>query len=125
MASAPMAIRGLCAGLRDLRIGHHRRPIGARSAAEGEIVKLDEHGVTSVMGHARMPAALCSFEYVYFARPDSVMEGQVIHEVRQQLGRQLAREAPVDADIVIAVPDSATPHAIGYSLESGIPLAKA
>jgi len=101
--------------------------IGARFVREvqpGEIVKLDEHGVTSVMGHARMPRALCSFEYVYFARPDSIMEGQVIHEVRQQLGRQLAREAPVEADIVIAVPDSATPHAIGYSLESGIPFSE-
>ena len=101
--------------------------IGARFVREvqpGEIVKLDASGISSVMGHARMPQALCSFEYVYFARPDSMMEGQVIHEVRQQLGRQLAKESPAEADVVIAVPDSATPHAIGYSLESGIPFSE-
>jgi amidophosphoribosyltransferase len=61
------------------------------------------------------------FEYVYFARPDSQLEGQVIHTVRQRLGRQLAIEAPADADIVIGVPDSATPAAIGYAQQSGIP----
>jgi amidophosphoribosyltransferase len=65
--------------------------------------------------------ALCVFEYVYFARPDSDFEGQVIHRVRQQMGQQLARETAVDADIVVAVPDSAIPAAIGYSLQSGIP----
>ncbi len=64
---------------------------------------------------------MCIFEYVYFARPDSILEGQVVHHVRQQLGRQLAKEAPVDADVVVGVPDSATPAAIGYSAESGLP----
>jgi amidophosphoribosyltransferase len=64
---------------------------------------------------------LCIFEYVYFARPDSVLQGQMIHQVRQKMGRQLAREAPVEADLVVGVPDSATPAAIGYSRESGIP----
>ena len=92
-----------------------------REVQPGEIVRLDKEGIHSIKGHARMPHALCSFEYVYFARPDSVMEGQVVHEVRQRLGRELAKESPVDADAVIAVPDSATPHAIGYSLHSGIP----
>ncbi|NJM41638.1 MAG: amidophosphoribosyltransferase, partial [Anaerolineae bacterium] len=92
-----------------------------RDVEPGEIVRLDAKGLTSIMGHSRMPRALCSFEYVYFARPDSVMEGQVIHNVRQQLGRQLAQEAPAQADLVIAVPDSSTPHAIGFSDESGIP----
>jgi amidophosphoribosyltransferase len=92
-----------------------------RDVEPGEIVRLDANGLTSIMGHSRMPRALCSFEYVYFARPDSVMEGQVIHNVRQQLGRQLAQEAPAQADLVIAVPDSSTPHAIGFSDESGIP----
>jgi amidophosphoribosyltransferase len=67
-----------------------------------------------------MRRALCSFEYVYFARPDSLLEGQIVHETRQRLGRQLAIEAPVDADLVIGVPDSATPAAIGFSAESGI-----
>jgi amidophosphoribosyltransferase len=91
-----------------------------REVEPSEIVRIDSNGLTSIMGHSRMPRALCSFEYVYFARPDSVMEGQVIHDVRQQLGRQLAKESSVQADLVIAVPDSSTPHAIGYSTESGI-----
>ncbi len=92
-----------------------------REVAPGEIVRLDSQGVTSFPGIVGRSPALCIFEYVYFARPDSVMEGQVIHQVRQQLGRQLAFEAPVDADVVIGVPDSATPAAIGYSDATGIP----
>ena len=91
-----------------------------REVEPGEIVKIDATGLSTLMGHSRMPRALCSFEYVYFARPDSVMEGQVIHNVRQQLGRELAKEAPIQADLVIAVPDSSTPHAIGFSAQSGI-----
>ncbi|MEZ4711183.1 MAG: amidophosphoribosyltransferase [Caldilineaceae bacterium] len=70
---------------------------------------------------ASAKAGLCTFEQIYFARPDSVFNGQLVHQVRQELGRQLAREAPVDADAVVAVPDSGTPHAIGYALESDIP----
>jgi amidophosphoribosyltransferase len=98
--------------------------IGAEFVREiepGEIIKIDAHGITSIKLEHNAPKALCSFEYVYFARPDSVMEGQVIHDVRQRLGRQLAKEAPVVADVVIAVPDSATPHGIGFALETGIP----
>jgi len=93
-----------------------------RDVAPGEIIRFDAQGMSSFTGQAggRSPA-LCIFEYVYFARPDSLMEGQVIHQVRQQLGRQLAMEAPVEADIVIGVPDSAIPAAIGYSDQSGIP----
>lgn len=64
---------------------------------------------------------MCSFEYVYFARPDSTLDGHSVHHVRQLMGRQLAREAPASADIVVPVPDSSNPAAIGYSLESGIP----
>ncbi|MFO7539493.1 MAG: amidophosphoribosyltransferase, partial [Chloroflexota bacterium] len=92
-----------------------------REVQPGEIVRLDQHGVTSFHGADIERRALCIFEYVYFARPDSLFEGQSIHDVRQQLGRQLAREAPVEADLVLGVPDSATPAAIGYSLESGLP----
>ncbi|MBK8139059.1 MAG: amidophosphoribosyltransferase [Chloroflexi bacterium] len=92
-----------------------------REVLPGEIVRLDAHGITSVQGLSSQRRALCSFEYVYFARPDSRMEGQTIHGVRQKLGRRLAVEQPVPADIVIGVPDSATPAAIGYALESGIP----
>lgn len=92
-----------------------------REIAPGEIVRINGSGVTSFDGIKSADRALCIFEYVYFARPDSIFDGQVVHQVRQQLGRQLAREAPVEADIVVGVPDSATPHAIGYSLETGLP----
>jgi amidophosphoribosyltransferase len=92
-----------------------------REVAPGEIVRLDAHGLHSIQGRTSERQALCIFEYVYFARPDSIFEGQMIHNVRQRMGRQLAIEAPADADIVVGVPDSATPAAIGYSLESGIP----
>jgi amidophosphoribosyltransferase len=98
--------------------------VGAQFVREinpGEIVRLDQQGVTSFQGHPPAARALCIFEYVYFARPDSTLEGQVVHQVRQRLGRELAREAPAEADIVVGVPDSATPAAIGYSLESGLP----
>ncbi len=92
-----------------------------REVKPGEIVCLDERGITSNIGQTAAKPALCIFEYVYFARPDSILEGQVIHTVRQRMGRQLAREAPAEADIVVGVPDSATPAAIGYGLESGLP----
>jgi amidophosphoribosyltransferase len=92
-----------------------------REVEPGEIVRLDANGVTAISGRRGERRALCSFEYVYFARPDSVLEGQTIHTVRQQMGRQLALEAPAEADIVVGVPDSATPAAIGYALQSGIP----
>jgi amidophosphoribosyltransferase len=86
----------------------------------GEILRIDANGLTSYQGIPAQQRSLCVFEFVYFARPDSILDGQVIHTARQSMGRQLAREAPADADIVIGVPDSATPAAIGYSVESGI-----
>ncbi len=98
--------------------------VGARYVREvkpGEIVRLDQDGLHSVMGPVRKDPALCVFEYVYFARPDSVLEGQTIHRVRQRLGEVLAAESPADADLVVGVPDSATPAAIGYAIASGIP----
>lgn len=125
----PYGMRPLCLG--ELESGGHvvasescaLLTIGARYLREvrpGEIVRIDSQGITSMGEYPSPRPALCIFEYVYFARPDSVLEGQVVHEVRQRLGRQLAREAPADADIVVGVPDSATPAAIGYSLESGL-----
>jgi amidophosphoribosyltransferase len=93
-----------------------------REVNPGEVVRLDEHGMTSIFGAP--PAeqtSLCIFEYIYFARPDSLLGGQSVHSVRRQLGAQLAREHPVAADMVMGVPDSATAHAIGYAAESGIP----
>lgn len=126
----PLGLRPLCIG--QLETGGHviasescaLHTIGAayvREVAPGEIVRLNGSGLTSFEGRPSPKQAMCIFEYVYFARPDSHFEGQVVHRVRQQLGRQLAREAGVPADIVVGVPDSATPHAIGYSLESGLP----
>lgn len=98
--------------------------IGAEFVREiepGEIVALTEEGPRTV---ARMPApqaAECLFEYIYFARPDSLLHETALHAIRVDQGRELAREAPVEADVVISVPDSATPAAIGYAQESGIP----
>jgi amidophosphoribosyltransferase len=98
--------------------------IGAREIEEvpaGSIVVVDDHGAQIVAGAPAGKPNLCIFEYIYFARPDSVIDGQLIHEVRQELGRELAREHPVEADLVMAVPDSATAAAVGYAQESGIP----
>jgi amidophosphoribosyltransferase len=92
-----------------------------RELNPGEIVRLDASGLSFWQTKAAEPPALCIFEYVYFARPDSVLEGRSVHRVRRLLGARLAREHPVDADMVIGVPDSATAHAIGYAYESGIP----
>ncbi len=97
--------------------------IGARAVREiepGEIAVIDKDGYEIVQGVPPEKPAFCTFEQIYFARPDSRLGGRLVHRVRQALGRQLAREAPVDADIVVPVPDSGTPHAIGYAQESGI-----
>jgi amidophosphoribosyltransferase len=93
-----------------------------REVRPGEIVRLDEGGLAFWQGteSAEQPA-LCVFEYIYFARPDSQLEGHLVHQIRRQLGAQLAQEHPVDADMVIGVPDSATSHAIGYATAAGIP----
>ena len=98
-----------------------------REVAPGEIICIDRTGVSSQYGlgleaQLKVPRALCVFEYVYFARPDSVIEGQLVHAVRQRLGKALARESPVPtADIVSGVPDSSIAAAIGYSMETGKP----
>ena len=97
--------------------------IGARAVREiepGEIVRINHEGYEIVQGVPAEKKAFCTFEQIYFARPDSILGGRLVHRVRQALGRQLAREAPVEADIVVPVPDSGTPHAIGYAQESGI-----
>ncbi len=93
-----------------------------RDIEPGEIVVINEHGVTSVQAYPeRNERALCIFEYVYFARPDSNIAGRNVHKVRVEMGRQLAREHPVEADLIIPVPDSGNCAALGYSMESGIP----
>ncbi len=98
--------------------------IGASMVQEvqpGEIVKLDANGYQIIQGAPPENLAFCTFEQIYFARPDSSFNGKLVHRVRQKLGRQLAKEAPAEADIVVPVPDSGTPHAIGFALKSGIP----
>jgi amidophosphoribosyltransferase len=93
-----------------------------RDVEPGEIIVLNERGITSVQAFPEQQSrAFCIFEYVYFARPDSTIAGQNVHKVRVEMGRQLAREHPVEADLVIPVPDSGNCAALGYSLESGIP----
>ncbi|MFN3408430.1 MAG: amidophosphoribosyltransferase [Limisphaerales bacterium] len=93
-----------------------------RDVEPGEIVIINENGLTSVQAFPEQKRrAFCIFEYVYFARPDSNIAGQNVHKVRVNMGRELARECPLDADIVVPVPDSGNCAALGYSLESGIP----
>ncbi len=94
-----------------------------RDVDKGEIVIIDENGIESIFYDETEKKALCSFEYVYFARPDSAIDGQSVYMARRQAGRILAKEHPVDADLVVAVPDSGIAAAIGYAEESGIPYA--
>ncbi|MBR5347376.1 MAG: amidophosphoribosyltransferase, partial [Deltaproteobacteria bacterium] len=91
-----------------------------REVAPGEIVQIDETGLHSFELQPSAPSP-CVFEYVYFARPDSDVFGRQVYTVRRELGRQLARECPVEADVVVPVPDSGTVAAIGFAEESGIP----
>lgn len=92
-----------------------------RDVEPGEIVWFDEHGLHSVIYAQNEKKAQCIFEHVYFARPDSKVFGLSVYESRKNLGKLLAKESPVEADLVIPVPDSGVPAAIGYSQESGIP----
>uniref|UniRef100_G3PMT8 Amidophosphoribosyltransferase n=1 Tax=Gasterosteus aculeatus aculeatus TaxID=481459 RepID=G3PMT8_GASAC len=95
-----------------------------REVLPGEIVQISRHGVKSLSVVPRPEGdlpAFCIFEYVYFARPDSIFEGQMVYTVRQRCGRQLAIEAPSDADVVSTVPESATPAALGYAQQFGLP----
>ena len=95
-----------------------------RDIEPGEVVTISDEGVSSDRSHCgKSPKNLCVFEYIYFARPDSVIDGRSVCIARQQAGRFLAQEHPVDADVVIGVPDSGLDAAIGYSAESGIPYA--
>ncbi len=93
-----------------------------RDIQPGEIVIFEDGGVRSIKTHCnRVPCSMCVFEYIYFARPDSVMDGCSVHAARMRAGAFLALEHPVQADVVIGVPDSGIDAAIGYSKQSGIP----
>lgn len=93
-----------------------------REVQPGEMVIIDESGVQSLSPFEKVKPRPCIFEYVYFARPDSFLGGKSVYEVRKQIGAELAKETPVEgADLVVPVPDSGTPAAIGYAQESGLP----
>jgi amidophosphoribosyltransferase len=92
-----------------------------RDVEPGEIVVINDQGVHSIRPFSRLPERFCVFEYIYFARPSSLMEGTSVYEARKRIGRELAIESSVDADLVVPVPDSGVPAAIGYAVESGIP----
>ena len=95
-----------------------------RDVEPGEIVIADEHGLTSIKTETPEKTSFCIFEYIYFARPDSQINGLSVYEARQESGRILARQHPVEADLVIGVPESGIDAAIGYSQASGIPYGK-
>ena len=98
--------------------------IGARFVRDiehGEMVVIDAKGIRSVRPFPAAHARPCVFEYVYFARPDSVVNGRSVYEVRKRMGQRLSQESGVAADVVVPVPDSGVPAAIGYAQESGIP----
>lgn len=92
-----------------------------RQIAAGEMVVVDDDGVRSTFPFAEAASKLCIFEFVYFARPDSTLLGQTIHTTRQRMGRLLASQAPVEADITVPVPESGIPAAQGFAAVSGIP----
>ncbi|MFC1929127.1 amidophosphoribosyltransferase [Chloroflexota bacterium] len=127
----PLGVRPLCLGAIDkgwvlasesCALDH----IGAtfiREVEPGEIVSISANGVDSYLGEVSR-RALCIFEYIYFARPDSVINGRLLYSTRLAMGEGLAEEHPVDADLVMGVPDSATAAGVSYALKSGIPLAE-
>jgi amidophosphoribosyltransferase len=98
--------------------------IGARFVRDvehGEMVVVDADGITSLRPFPAARARPCLFEYVYFARPDSVVNGRSVYDVRKRMGRRLAQETPADVDVVVPVPDSGVPAALGFAQEAGLP----
>jgi amidophosphoribosyltransferase len=92
-----------------------------RDVEPGEIVVINDQGVHSIKPFGRHRARFCVFEYIYFSRPDSVVEGTPVYDARKRIGRELARESPAAADVIVPVPDSGVPAAMGYASESGVP----
>jgi amidophosphoribosyltransferase len=129
----PYGFRPLCIGFIPLR-GQPAHVVASETCAldivnatfvrevqPGEMVVMDEHGLSSVQLQVSGRHAMCVFEFIYFARPDSIIKNCELEEARVRMGRELAHEQPVEADMVIPLPDSGTPAAIGYAEESGIP----
>ena len=125
----PMGVRPLCIGrLEDAWILTSESCgldiIGARFVRDvepGEIVIVDGSGLRSIKPFTKQQRRFCVFEHIYFARPDSKIEGVGVYEARKNIGAELAKESPVDADVVVPVPDSGVPAAIGYAKQSGMP----
>ena len=128
-ARDPLGIRPLVLGELD---GHYILAsetcaldiIGARFVRDidnGEVVVISEKGIESLRPFPRQPMRPCIFEYVYFARPDSIVHGRSVYDVRKRMGAELAREAGIGADVVVPVPDSGVPAAIGYAQAAGLP----
>ncbi len=92
-----------------------------RDIEPGEVVVISKQGVQSLRPFASAPSRFCVFEYIYFARPDSLLDGRSVYESRRKIGTVLAEESPVEADLVVPVPDSGVPSAIGYAEASGLP----
>ena len=134
-ARDPLGIRPLCLGRRGegwviASESCALDNLGAelvREIAPGEVAVIDRDGLRCAVlpgADDARPRALCVFELIYFSRPDSIMDGQLVHSQRQKMGAELAREHPVAADLVIGIPDSSTAAAVGYALESGIPFSE-
>ncbi|TAL80813.1 MAG: amidophosphoribosyltransferase [Beijerinckiaceae bacterium] len=128
-ARDPLGIRPLVLGQLD---GHYILAsetcaldiIGAhfvRDVENGEIVVISDNGLESLRPFPKVPMRPCIFEYIYFSRPDSIVHGRSVYEVRKAFGTELARETHVEADVIVPVPDSGVPAAIGFAQESGIP----
>jgi len=125
----PLGIRPLCIGKLDNSYVLASETcaldaVGAeflRDVNPGEVVLIGDDGITSIQTEVARESRLCIFEFVYFARPDSFIDGASVHDARIEAGKKLAREYPVEADIVIGAPDSGLSAALGYSMESGIP----
>lgn len=94
-----------------------------RDVEPGELIRVNKEGLYSEQAIPAEKPAACIFEYVYFARPDSVLDGQSVYQARRNMGRILAQESPVDVDLVLGVPDSGVPAALGYAQESGLTFA--
>ncbi len=92
-----------------------------RDIEPGELIVIDEEGLRSHFPFPPMPSRFCVFEYIYFSRPDSIVEGTSVYEARKRIGMELAQEAPIDADVIVPIPDSGVPAAIGFSQAADIP----
>lgn len=132
-ARDPFGFKPLCIGKRDNTYFLSSETcaldtVGAefiRDVLPGEIVTITKDGIQSDTSLCQKNTARCIFEYIYFARPDSRIDGMGVYESRVNAGRILAKTHPVEADLVVGVPESGNPAALGYSMESGIPYGNA